>query len=1558
MERLRNPQLQGLVFFILTGIIYLFLARPTSPVTDFQLVGNLAYISTGASGFRIARLPSSDSPKPWKLEQISGYDTYGYAHGLEVKDKYIFIADEGIGLAIFQYPDPDNPKRVKFLATQETPGKALDVALIEDQALVACDRAGIILVNVKEPTAPKRVEDFLIPGEVSRFTLKKNRLFAAFNGQVLKIFDVSELKRPKELGSFKLPSEILEINVDDSLSNAYVSLGENGLWILDILDPTKITKKHNFDTPGEASSFTVSGQYGYLADGSRGLMVIEINSPTEMRRWGTFDTLDNVSKVVVREEKIYLADGHEGLRVLDLYPKLESKVQVRSPRAQLFDVARYKNYTFLAMGERGLRILQGKPGQFQEVAFFDTYGSARRVVIQNDRIYVADEKGGLIIFNGTEIKHPLKYLGQVSDPKVEEAQDVEIVGNLAFIATGPDGLEVWDNSDPVTPLERGQLRIPGNAVGITILGNRAYIAAEESGLHILDVTDPRRPARLSTTPIEGKAHSVNVFTFNDRLARAQGKDPYNADPALPDTHTYAVISAGSGGLQIIEVTNPRQPVHLATLGDFPGSVQKVVLRRDLAFVVDDGGRLTLVGLANPAKPLVLRSLVFNEKLTGLTVDVDYVYVTAGENGLRVIDLVKLGQQPLIGSYQVPATIYQFSQVEKMAISIGGYTASQVDGQTIFSGDLPGISVWDISDGKIFREIGHLRLPGWPRHVALYGTPALVSSGMSGLYAVDISGTENIALQGTIKPSAPTPVDVRSTLVKDSWAYVANGAGGLWVVDLTDLAKLKEVNKIQPPFPATITQFVLLGDQGEYLIGAASEGGVVAFWLHEPKVPQYISAFQEYQDIRGLALWGNLALVAAGKDGLVVLDVSRPAAMTQIAHVATASPALAIEVQENYAFVSLQDQDMVVYDLLNLTQSVEVGKVPDLGEARQVTVQSLAPDPKGFKNFQLLFVKRAGELVNNRSTQEAKFDLYGTFTTPGTASFSSVLNEVGLFFDENLNRMGKSAPTLQNLHKKLKEASDRYVRLITHQPWPDVGHSRKAQQTLRQVFVDAAVIGLFSFFAWMVLMVQYVLPVHGVGKRVSASFRLLFYFLERHGVAARVRDAVVFQLENNRNRRGPGVVQVDLNSAVILAKQPLAYILPLRLLYQALSNLTGSRSPFGRDRQGKPVPPLRVVGPGLVFTVGKNFPSYPLYDEVILGAVDLRNQVRTQIEVVASTREGIEFQTNVFCIFTVGQPADILYVTYDSLCEQRNWQDLRVVKLSRGKVEKVGGALRWRNVVERLTDELDEADRREIHEYLTRTPRPDSSDLPHDDQPQPFRPPYVVDPVRIFAAFAAEALTGQNGLFDDWRELPAKTAVEVFRDMLAEQRYDTLYRPTDPESFPLQDFKNQLGWTVRNLGVLSFQYVERLDGRVLKADDEWRVNNLFFYPPQPLRNPKILRTRGIKVIRSGFTEMRPVQAQVRAQQLATWRARWQRISQVQESDLELQAMRIRTEARLAAQQDLANILARLYQETPPTRAALAVRIMQALEGAATDPQTRRLLPADTISMLKELKEWIE
>lgn len=487
------------------------------------------------------------------------------------------------------------------------------------------------------------------------------------------------------------------------------------------------------------------------------------------------------------------------------------------------------------------------------------------------------------------------------------------------------------------------------------------------------------------------------------------------------------------------------------------------------------------------------------------------------------------------------------------------------------------------------------------------------------------------------------------------------------------------------------------------------------------------------------------------------------------------------------------------------------------------------------------------------------------------------------------------------------------------------------------FVKALFLSSIKFFGlvgcylvFVYWFAQFVLPVNRWQDRGKAAKQLFLFSIRRHGAAVFVRNGEVENLsQEEKERNGPGIAFVDLRSAITLDKHlkqkkdlsPASLEQPQKVHFDPKSKsfVTG----------------IRVAGPGLTF-LEKN--------EKIVRTVDLRKQRRSRKDVQADTRDGIRIKTDVSCTFTIGQPPDVLDVCLGG-------EDGKQILV----IEWESSLLKVSNKIKSLRpDELDPGDQRDILEFIDKNPDPTAvtSDFPDEQFPYSFDEKRVEKAVYSWTQRQQDPL-GSSQPFKKWSDWPQDVAVEEFRILLAKQPYMKLYSPddpNDPKNFPLKDFKKELKCKVRNTGILAYRVVTLRNGSRLQSGRVYTINDLVFYPPRELTRHDVLRFRGIKVLDAGIGELEPIDTKVREHLLSSWLSSKQKEADVKHADYRLEIARVRSQARVKAQQSMIYHLTQLLENQAYPREALALLIYQELEATAANPETRKLLPEDTLSLL--------
>ena len=116
-----------------------------------------------------------------------------------------------------------------------------------------------------------------------------------------------------------------------------------------------------------------------------------------------------------------------------------------------------------------------------ELGVFDTPDSALDVEVVGDLAYVAAHYSGLRVIDVSNPASPVELGAFDIDWSVGS---VEVVGDLAYVGSGL--LRVIDVSNPHLPVHLGALGTPDRPRDVTVVGELVYVAANESGLRIMD----------------------------------------------------------------------------------------------------------------------------------------------------------------------------------------------------------------------------------------------------------------------------------------------------------------------------------------------------------------------------------------------------------------------------------------------------------------------------------------------------------------------------------------------------------------------------------------------------------------------------------------------------------------------------------------------------------------------------------------------------------------------------------------------------------------------------------------------------------------------------------------------------------------------------------------------------------------------------------------------------------------------------------------------------------------------------------------------------------------
>lgn len=1442
---------------------------------------------------------------------------------------------------------------------------------------------GVLLIYGYSIRPVENAQSIAIRGEV---------LYMASGYEGLRVIDISNVEEPTDINLIKTDDDANYINIENNI--LYLSNGGSGIKIYNIADPSNPVELHTQDTPGYVFSSDLGGNFLYVADGNNGVIIYRVENKEQqaLRQVSHIELSGTTRHLVFRDNNLYVATN-DRFTIFDVSNKNDPmEIGSFKANATIHKIRLDGRLAYLAADTRGIVVVDiREPAEIVQVSEFNTNGTAKDIGIYGIYLLVADGQRGITILDISHIE-ALRAVG--TQPLPGDSNSLLIKDGYTYVAAGNKGLRVLQPEITFNITEIGVSSGQMTAEKVAVDGSYAYMAAGERGVRLLDVSDITQPTEVNFADTPGYAMGVSVegdlVYVSDRtrglrildvsnpldelttVSELGGSDAYATDI----DGDYIYLADGRDGLRIYDKTDPSNPVETGH-ADTPGNAKGVTVSAEYAYVADGGSGVRLINVIDPQIPtelgfydtpgdanaVAIVSLVASNSgqvegaSTASSVSL-LAYVADGSRGLRVLDVTDPRAPVEIGFNETPASVVDIYVVGTLA-----YLAGRQEGLLIF----------DLSDPTQPVEVGRYDTLGNASAVVVRGNFAYVADFERGLRVIDVT-TPGAPLE---VGSYDAPTTVRDLTIIGNYAYIADGEQGMWVYNVEDVSAIRELGFYPTPGNA-----VSVSSNGNQVNISDGNAGVQMMDASDPNQVQSVGSFGTTGITMDTYVVDQTMYVADGSAGLGIYEISSPGDVKKLGSENTLGDARGVYVEGKYAYIADGPGGLYIANITNPDDPIRAGVFTAVHDARRVTlygqyallaggvdglvvldvshpltpirVASLDTDGSAEDVFVLdtyafLADGRTGiKIIDINNPQAPK--LVGSALTPGAA----LANEVLSIPPANDNQPGTYQVYVANDDFGFRIYEAEKLATIVEVGWLETPLTFTALQAL----IDIVLFGLGGLLLWMAFFAQYTLPVSSIGERWASISRLVNFLLGRHGPAVHVRNGHLIQRQEEEHRRGPGVVLVDLSSAVVLERRLMPS--PVRGGLGIFRMITKRVFPSRRKKSKKDKSKgkqarARIEGPGLVFTGGKNAQGGGRFDERIRGVADLRPQVRFEQDIHAYTRDGIEVTCTVFAVFTLGQRPDVLKVTYAG---EQKAENLRVIYVEEKRtppsedypLEQV------QEVVRKLVDELDDQDKGEIHRYIEAqrgTVNVTGSAPGVNDQGAEAQ--FHVDQERVFAAIASKAQDIEQDKDTDWTELPAKVAAEVFRNRLAREVYDYLYQPGELGEYPLQDLKTDFTHRVRNLGVLAYQFIERADGEMIAKGQNWNEDQLYFYPEQEVQQPKVLRVRGVKIIAAGFTELKPENPLIYQQRLDNWRAGWERDAVENRVKYDLEAMRVLNRARVQGQRDLAFTLAKIFQTSEHAQEAMALRVFQALEAAATNPATRQLLPEATVNLMAKIND---
>ncbi len=781
-----------------------------------------------------------------------------------------------------------NPSNASAIVLGPAGNSNLTHSAIQGDYLYYTVGGGLFVVDISTPTAPSIVNASTIAGAGSVVVSGRYAYVGGLGSQGIKVYDISIPTTPALVSTTAFTSTIRQMYI----SGKYLHIaGTNDYYIYDISNPYLPKLVYNAGGTDTGIGVYVYGRYAYVVanDGSAKLRVFDVSDPAAASVVATLPLGTTAANSVYSNGKYtYVTSGTDGLHIIDT-KNPTSPVELATTTSGIsnaVDVVVQDNYAYVADSIKGLVVLDVSststaPTLIGTYATTTANAVVRGVTLSGKYAYLsygtAASTAGIEVVDLNGVRTPTINTGALFAGSLNTNNNVSI-GNNLYVASGiTAGLGGIYSNGPLSIMatSSGVLTSPNILMGNTAIGTTtsyAKLSVWGGGTgtgQAFGITDNASTTRFlvldNGTVGIGTSTPWGLLSVNPNALGA-GVPSFVVGSS---TATNFVIT--NGGNVGIGTTTPASKLALVG-GNFmhkaSGNPTKVgsvtystasstVVSGRYAFVAD-GSNIRVVDVATSTQPVEVASLALSDEAHGLALAGNYLYVANLGQGLTAVDVSN------------PASPIKISSVA----TVGNAEDVSVSGKYAYVADGGNFNVIDISHPYSMQKVFSGGIDTG-MGVYVFGRFAFVTA---------LDGTAELRVYDIEKPTAPVEqpginlaAAGQDVVVAGRYAFVAIGASGVSVVDLTDFSVDATYN---------------------------TDGFAYSLFLA-----------------------GNYLYVADGTNGMVVLDVTAPTAPTLVGTVATAGNVFDVYVQGKYAYLASNSAGLEIIDINGTeTPSMNVGSL--------------------------------------------------------------------------------------------------------------------------------------------------------------------------------------------------------------------------------------------------------------------------------------------------------------------------------------------------------------------------------------------------------------------------------------------------------------------------------------------------------------------------------------------------------------------------------------------------------------------------------------------------------
>ena len=514
-------------------------------------------------------------------------------------------------------------------------GYCEDVAVAGDTAYIVAG-SSLISLDITTLSNPTVLHCLHLTGLGRDLALSGSYAYVACGKDGVQVVDISSSTSLVHRLTFDTSGNANAVALSEAI--LCIADGARGLRVVDLDDPSNPSLDAVIRTGGAAHAVAVSGMTAYIAD-DKGILIVDISTPTAPATLGRVSGIGFGRAMVVSGTTLYVGDADGYLYVVDVSTPASASItgQVRLPGA-IQDIALGASVLHAAVGLAGVSVVDvSTPASPTLSGTIPTADAATGLAWIGSKLCVSDGYAGMQILEPST-ETPVIH-GEFTD--VSRSRASAVSGDYAFLASGNQGIRVYDVSAPSSAVFLGSSLAATNARDVALSGDMLCVADGQYGLALLDVTTPASPT-LSGRYVSAILGSVRcVATASNKVVITDGRRVERVDvttPATPVfTHSYDVpnyaygiawegervyLAAGRAGLAVLNAADLSE----VTILPLPGIALDVAVSGDTAFVAAAGGGWHTIDITNPSAPVRVGSSSGTEDVLAVTVNSGRLHV--------------------------------------------------------------------------------------------------------------------------------------------------------------------------------------------------------------------------------------------------------------------------------------------------------------------------------------------------------------------------------------------------------------------------------------------------------------------------------------------------------------------------------------------------------------------------------------------------------------------------------------------------------------------------------------------------------------------------------------------------------------------------------------------------------------------------------------------------------------------------------------------------------------------------------------------------------------------